>query len=118
MTYTERVRVADSLFTGASTPRTSLTWVPSRVSSFWAKEGALDWSWMRLNLVNERKADELVVSLEMQSHNQSCCLFQHIVMSGDGPFEVVARDRVLMSVNLNLAGTRYRILQLLHVHSR
>ena len=39
--------------------------------SFWAKEGAFDWSWLGLNLVNERKADELVVSLEWQCYREA-----------------------------------------------
>ena len=66
--------MADSLFTGASSKSESD--LGDRVESvfnlsFWAKEGAFDWSWLGLDLVNERKADELVISLEWQCYRES-----------------------------------------------
>ena len=67
-------KVADSLFTGASSMSESD--LGDRMESafnlsFWAKEGAFDWSWLGLNLENERKADELLVSLEWQCYRES-----------------------------------------------
>ena len=62
-------KVVDSLFTGASTKSESD--LGDRMESafnlsFWAKEGAFDWSWLGLDLVNERLMDELLVSMEWQ----------------------------------------------------
>ena len=39
--------------------------------SFWEKEGAFDWSWLGLDLVNERSAEDLLVSLEWQCYRES-----------------------------------------------
>ena len=39
--------------------------------SFWAKEGAFDWSWLGLDPVNERLTDELLVSMEWQCYRES-----------------------------------------------
>ena len=69
---TAGMKVADSIFTGASTKNDSD--LGDRIESvfnlsFW--EGAFDWSWLGLNLANERKADELVVSLEWQCYRES-----------------------------------------------
>ena len=39
--------------------------------SFWEKEGAFDWSWLGLDLVNERMTEELLVSLEWSCYRES-----------------------------------------------
>ena len=60
-------KIVDSLFTGASSRKESD--LGDRMESafnlsFWEKEGAFDWSWLGLDLVNERMTEELLVSLE------------------------------------------------------
>ena len=50
-------KIVDSLFVGASTK--SLSDLGDRIEcafnlSFWEKEGAFDWSWLGLDLVNEK----------------------------------------------------------------
>ena len=61
-------------FVGASTK--SLSDLGDRIEcafnlSFWEKEGAFDWSWLGLDLVNERSAEDLLVSLEWQCYRES-----------------------------------------------
>ena len=63
----------DSLFTGASSKKDSD--LGDRMESafnlsFWEKDGAFDWSWLGLDLVNERMTDELLVSLEWSCYRE------------------------------------------------
>ena len=67
-------KVVDSLFTGASSKKDSD--LGDRMESafnlsFWEKEGAFDWSWLGLDLVNERMTDELLASLEWSCYRES-----------------------------------------------
>ena len=67
-------KIVDSLFTGASSKSNSD--LGDRVESafnlsFWEKEDAFDWSWLGLDLVNERSAEDLLVSLEWQCYRES-----------------------------------------------
>ena len=67
-------KIVDSLFTGASTKKDSD--LGDRMESafnlsFWEKEGAFDWSWLGLDLVNERMTEELLVSLEWSCYRES-----------------------------------------------
>ena len=67
-------KIVDSLFTGASSKKDSD--LGDRMESafnlsFWEKEGAFDWSWLGLDLVNERMTDELLVSLEWSCYRES-----------------------------------------------
>ena len=62
-------KIVDSLFMGASSKSESD--LGDRMESafnlsFWEKEGAFDWSWLGLDLVNERSAEDSLVSLEWQ----------------------------------------------------
>ena len=67
-------KIVDSLFTGASSKKESD--LGDRMESafnlsFWEKEGAFDWSWLGLDLVNERMTEELLVSLEWSCYKES-----------------------------------------------
>ena len=67
-------KIVDSLFTGASSKSESD--LGDRMESafnlsFWEKEGAFDWSWLGLDLVSERLAEDLLVSLEWQCYKES-----------------------------------------------
>ena len=67
-------KIVDSLFTGASSKKDSD--LGDRMESafnlsFWEKEGAFDWSWLGLDLVNERMTDELLASLEWSCYRES-----------------------------------------------
>ena len=66
-------KIVDSLFTGASSKKESD--LGDRMESafnlgFWEKEGAFDWSWLGLDLVNERMTEELLVSLEWSCYHR------------------------------------------------
>ena len=67
-------KIVDSLFMGASSKSESD--LGDRMESafnlsFWEKEGAFNWSWLGLDLVNERSAEDLLVSLEWQCYRES-----------------------------------------------
>ena len=68
-------KIVDSLFTGASSKSESD--LGDRMESafnlsFWEKEGAFDWSWLGLDLVIERLAEDLLVSfVKWQCYKES-----------------------------------------------
>ena len=86
-------KVVDSLFTGASSKKDSD--LGDRMESafnlsFWEKEGAFDWSWLGLDLVNERRTDELLASLEWSCYRESEALMIQTFLSISWPCAAAA----------------------------